>query len=207
MATRDWLAFLLGLLFFHVSLHAAEPTAAEKVLQTNLEAVESTLRAEIGRGKEGELLLEQVQKAVAKKNVFAAEELLEKSVFCIVTINPEGRVKVARGTGELSLLQNKPTIALVQVLNQSGGQQTLAVKSSYFGASKNPFAVGLVESDAKMAGLSAALSGAEMEYRLMFVQCATPGKREITLHWNAGQGTQDIGFRGEVSILLDVKKL
>lgn len=204
MATRGWLAFLLGLLFFHVSLHAAEPTAAEKVLQTNLEAVESTLRAEIGREKEGELLLEQVQKAVAKKNVFAAEELLEKSVFCIVTINPEGRVKVARGAGELSLLQNKPTIALVQVFNQSGGQQTLAVKSSYFGASKNPFAVGLVEKESK---LSAALSGAEMEYRLMFVQCATPGKREITLHWNAGQGTQDIGFRGEVSILLDVKKL
>ncbi len=206
MATRFWLSALPALLFFQVTVVAAEPAASEKLLQANLEAVEETLREKSTNDEGSKPLYQVLQNAVAKKNVFAAEELLEKSVFCIVTINPEGRVKVARGAAELSLAQEKPIIALVQVFNQSGGQQTLDVHSSYFGASKNPFTVGLVESEAKPAKLSAALSGAEMEYRLMFVECAASGKREITLHWNAGQGTQDIGFRGEVSILLDVKK-
>ncbi len=181
MTTHFWLSALLGLLFFQGTVVAAEPAASEKLLQVNLEAVEETLRE--------------------KSTNDAGSKPL-----CIVTINPEGRVKVARGAAELSLAEEKPTLALVQVFNQSGGQQTLDVHSSYFGASKNPFKVGLVESEAKPLKLSAALSGAEMEYRLMFVQCAASGKREITLHWNAGQGTQDIGFRGEVSILLDVKK-
>ena len=49
------------------------------------------------------------------------------------------------------------------------------------------------------------LSGATVEYMLLSLKAAEAGKREATLKFDVGQGTQDLGFRAEVPILFTVK--
>src|SRR5205814_9461464 len=45
------------------------------------------------------------------------------------------------------------------------------------------------------------LSGLELEYRIIQLYSRDAGKRQATISFNVGQGTQDVGFRSEVSIL------
>ncbi|MEW4487091.1 CehA/McbA family metallohydrolase [Thalassoglobus sp. JC818] len=47
------------------------------------------------------------------------------------------------------------------------------------------------------------LSGLEVEYVLLLAYCSEEGKREATLAFDVGQGTQDLGFRGEIPILFE----
>jgi hypothetical protein len=49
------------------------------------------------------------------------------------------------------------------------------------------------------------LSGLEVEYALALVYSSEAGRREATLTFDAGQGTQDLGFRAEVPVLFTVK--
>ena len=53
--------------------------------------------------------------------------------------------------------------------------------------------------------LSGTLRGREVEYRRMRITCTKAGRRELTIAFEAGQGTQDIGFRGETPVLFDVR--
>ena len=53
--------------------------------------------------------------------------------------------------------------------------------------------------EAKMARLG------EIEYKLLLLECNQPGKREITVGFQAGKMTQDLGFRGEVPVLFEVR--
>ena len=47
------------------------------------------------------------------------------------------------------------------------------------------------------------LSGLRVEYRLLELYARDRGTREATLGFDVGAGTQDIGFRGETSRLLN----
>jgi hypothetical protein len=49
------------------------------------------------------------------------------------------------------------------------------------------------------------LSGLELEYGIIQLYSRDRGRREATLSFNVGQGTQDIGFRSEVPILFQCK--
>ncbi|QDV41642.1 hypothetical protein Enr13x_14850 [Stieleria neptunia] len=49
------------------------------------------------------------------------------------------------------------------------------------------------------------LSGLEVEYALAMIYSSESGKREATLGFDVGAGTQDIGFRGELPVLFDVQ--
>lgn len=204
MARRFFSGILVALLFAPILSGAEEVDEKFAPLQKNLQAIQAALQLPQSEGESAKALQAKVASALQKDNVYAMEELLEKSVFCVVTINPEGRVRVARGPSELSLVEGEPALALVQVFNQSGGQQTLKPNCNYFGTGKNPFDVSLIENRAKPQPLTSALVGIEMEYRLLRIRCDKAGKREVNLNWSAGQGTQDIGFRGEVSFLLNV---
>ena len=47
------------------------------------------------------------------------------------------------------------------------------------------------------------LSGLAVEYRIIQLYSRDTGKRDATFSFDTGQGTQDLGFRNEVSILFD----
>ena len=44
-----------------------------------------------------------------------------------------------------------------------------------------------------------------MEYVLLLITSSEAGHREATLAFDVGQGTQDLGFRGEAPVLFDVR--
>ena len=49
------------------------------------------------------------------------------------------------------------------------------------------------------------LSGLRVEYALALLYSSESGQREATIGFDVGQGTQDLGFRGEVPVLFDVR--
>ena len=51
--------------------------------------------------------------------------------------------------------------------------------------------------------LTKSLSGLELEYRIIQLYSRDAGKRDAKLSFDVGQGTQDLGFRNEVSLLFD----
>ena len=51
--------------------------------------------------------------------------------------------------------------------------------------------------------LTKSLSGLELEYRIIQLFSRDAGKRDAELSFDVGQGTQDLGFRNEVSLLFD----
>src|SRR5262249_14543891 len=53
--------------------------------------------------------------------------------------------------------------------------------------------------------LTTNLSGLKVEYAIALIYSSEAGKREATIGFDVGQGTQDLGFRGEVPVLFDVR--
>jgi hypothetical protein len=51
-----------------------------------------------------------------------------------------------------------------------------------------------------------ALSGLEVEYAIALIYSSEAGKREATIGFDVAQGNQDLGFRGEVPVLFDVRR-
>ena len=49
------------------------------------------------------------------------------------------------------------------------------------------------------------LSGLAVEYALALVYSSESGQREATIGFDVGQGTQDLGFRGELPVLFQVR--
>ena len=49
------------------------------------------------------------------------------------------------------------------------------------------------------------LSGLGVEYAIALIYSHESGKREATIGFDVEQGNQDLGFRGEVPVLFDVK--
>ena len=49
------------------------------------------------------------------------------------------------------------------------------------------------------------LSGLKAEYAIALIYSSQSGKREATIGFDLGQGNQDLGFRGEVPVLFDVR--
>ena len=49
--------------------------------------------------------------------------------------------------------------------------------------------------------LRRSLSGLRLEYRIIQIYSRDSGKREASISFNVGQGTQDLGFRSAVDIL------
>ena len=49
------------------------------------------------------------------------------------------------------------------------------------------------------------LSGLKVEYALALIHASQAGKREAVLQFDANQGSKDLGFRGEVPVLFDIR--
>ena len=53
--------------------------------------------------------------------------------------------------------------------------------------------------------MTANLSGLKVEYAIALIYSGDAGKREATLGFDVGQGTQDLGFRAEVPVLFTIR--
>jgi hypothetical protein len=208
----------------------AAPAEEPEVVAVDLQP----LKANAGRVVEAlEYLGAPLEKATAAAIAGAgdAEELqrrLDPRVLLVVAINPESRVRVRRGPAAAVLQQAGYAPVLVKVLNESTVTKPLRINSPQSGPVYGGVArlsltrqdqTGLM-AEGTAAGadnrflqvemftnppMTAELSGLRVEYAVALIYAAAAGRREATIAFDVGQGTQDLGFRGEVPVLFDVK--
>jgi hypothetical protein len=134
------------------------------------------------------------------------QRLLDPLCLLLVEINPESRVKVARGAATPELVEQGWRQFLVKIQNDAGVTAVLKAES--------PNALKLAGSpedqiqnrwlDLMMFDqqpLAPALSGLKLEYRIIQLYSRDAGKRDAKISFNVGQGTQDLGFRNDAPIL------
>ncbi len=133
------------------------------------------------------------------------QKLLDRYCLFQVNINPESRVKAVRGPAAAVLYLNKQAFFLVKVHNEAGITHALRVRSEAVQTPGQSRARQWLAAEIYHgAGYPRTLSGHRLEYLLLGLQAGEPGKREATLKFDAGQGTQDLGFRAEVPVLFSV---
>lgn len=174
-----------------------------------------------------EQLAQTLQAAIAAEDAARLQALLDPQVLCRITINPESRLKVERGAASPRLQQAGYTPFIVKVVNQGAVKAPLRIDSPQAGppyggvtplsmqrqdqvhlavkASPAPQPRRFLQVEMFTAPpLTANLSGLEVEYVLALIYSSDAGRREATLQFDVGQGTQDLGFRGELPILFDI---
>jgi hypothetical protein len=189
-----------------VSKVSLQPLSAQaKVLTDALDVLGQPLSAET------KAALDKAYSAAEEADgVKAIQEALDPLCLLAVDINPEARVKVAAGPAKPLLVEQGWRAFLIKVHNQAGLTAELKADSPQAGKVYN------VSQDAPRdrwmdlamyAGRPIAknLSGLEVEYRIVEIFSRDAGKRQANLTFSAGQGTQDLGFRSETSILFDAQ--
>jgi hypothetical protein len=142
----------------------------------------------------------------AAKASQALQAALDPLCLAGVTINPESRVKVRRGPAPARLNEQGWRVFLVKVQNDAGVTAALRATSPHAAPKVNPEEVAARWLDVAtydQQPLLPKLSGLELEYRILQLYSRDRGKREATLAFDVGQGTQDLGFRNEVAVLFE----
>jgi hypothetical protein len=160
-----------------------------------------------------------VRETDATKCAKAIQKVLDAYCVAGVTINAESRVSVVEGPVKKELVQQGWRTFLVKVNNQAGITPELKIESPNLAplykrssGSPNPKAV-VTPADVPGRFLDAVLfnsqplkptlSGLALEYRILQLYSRDVGRREASLGFNVGQGTQDLGFRNAVAILFN----
>lgn len=208
-------AFLTGA----VPRKPAQTRVALQPFAQQVRQVESAL------GYLGQPLAEQdqeaINRAIGEVDEAAAiahlEQILDKYALAVVDINPESRVKVQPGAAKPGLVEAGASIFLVKILNHAGVTAKLEAQSP------NALPV-LVQSDGSPEPprnvapedvrdrwmdlelydknpMSPRLSGLPLEYRILIVYSRDTGQRSAEISFNVGQGTQDIGFRNDITVV------
>jgi hypothetical protein len=156
------------------------------------------------------------------------QRLLDPHVLLTVHLNPEVRVKVARGPAKATLQQAGYTPILVKVTNESTATKPLRISSPQAGP---PYAgmgrLSMTRQDQMhlltdpkyrpdkdrflhvemftSQPMTPNLSGLKVEYAIALIYSSDSGKREAIIGFDVGQGTQDLGFRAETPVLFDIR--
>src|ERR1019366_1886317 len=164
--------------------------------------------------------IKAIDAAAHDQDAHKLQQSLEPHVLSMVHLNPEARVKVQHGAAIVPLQQGGYTPILIKVHNESGVTKPLRIASPQ----ALPIASG-GETRIKLAQLTVAdiqnrfldveiftrpgmtykLNGLKVEYALALIHSTQAGKRDVTLHFDIGQGTQDLGGRAETAVLFDIK--
>ena len=155
------------------------------------------------------------------------EKVLDKYVLVQVGINAESRVDAKRGAAPADLIQDGARIFLVKVTNLPGVTSYLEIHSPnsgrvYVPSSGHPSPPEKLKpedvrerwAEISLYGPSLPpggyekprerLSGLRLEYRLLVIYSRDAGQRSAKLAFDVGQGTQDVGFLNEITILFNI---
>jgi hypothetical protein len=173
-------------------------------------------------------LIDSLKAAVQARDAQQLQKLLDPLVLFVVNINPETRVKVARGPAPARLQQFGFTPVLIKVVNDSTATRRLRILSPQSGAvyagvarlsmqRQQSLELRNDENTSRSADrfLSVAmhdqpplldrLSGLEVEYAIALILSTESGKREATIGFDMGDSEQDLGARGETAVLFQVE--
>jgi hypothetical protein len=132
------------------------------------------------------------------------QKLLDSCCLLAVVINPESRVKALRGPAAAELHQGEETAVLVKVVNEAGVTGAMAVTGPQLRRDGQAGPEHWLEAAVVKGSLGKGLSGDPLQYVVLRLKARESGKREATLKFDVGQGTQDLGFRAEVPVLFSV---
>ena len=158
--------------------------------------------------------LEGLKKACEIRDAAKIQQILDPLTLVNININPEARVKAARGKAEASIQQHAYTPFLVKVVNEAKVTSSLKVSSPQMGPVYSGGGAGKIPGakDKFFHGevftappLMPTLSGLKVEYSILLVYSSEAGMREVNLSFDVGQGTQDLGFRSEVPLLFKIR--
>ena len=166
---------------------------------------------------------QRINEAIANPDeaaaVHAIESALDALALVSIEINPESRVKVEEGAAKPELVEAGTRLFLVKIVNNAHITAPLHVESPnsgnvYIPSTGNPeppITLTPQNSAERWADISLyqrpplrpRLSGLALEYALLAVYSRDSGQRSAKISFNAGQGTQDIGFRNDVNIVFN----
>lgn len=168
-------------------------------------------------------LKQALARAEDRQAVEEIQNALDPLCLAFVNINPESRVKVTEGPIRKELFEQGWKTFLVKVHNEAGINPKLHVESPNAlpvyqqgqGARERPRSdESLVNPEdipdrflelemLRREPLKERLSGLVVEYVVVLLFSRDAGKREATIGFHIGAGTQDLGFRNAVSFLFD----
>ncbi len=208
------------LLFFQEHQHTAKPAAVPlqpmaqqaRILAEALNYLGQPLTAAEQKGLNDAIGMTDEAAAVE-----ALEKIFDSHVLVNVDINPESRVKVEQGEAKPDLVEDGARLFLVKVNNLAQVTAQLNVVSPNGGdvfirsngrpdpaitltpqAAKDRWAdISLVQTPP----MRKRLSGLAIEYQILQIYSRDAGERSAKISFNVGQGSQDIGFRNDVTIL------
>ncbi|MDB5246578.1 MAG: hypothetical protein JWQ40_972 [Segetibacter sp.] len=158
----------------------------------------------------------------SQKVVQQIQQILDPYCLAMVNINAEARVKVERGAAKATLMQNGWVSFLVKVNNDARVTAQLQVESPNAATPlyESSFAHRVSEKKKLSPGQVANrflelqlyrsrpmlpnLSGLQLEYAVLQIYSKDAGVREAEIGFNVGHGTQDIGFRNTINLLLNI---
>ena len=207
-------------------VHGGPPAAADQPLAASaarlIPAMES-LGAPFPRDVEARL-----RSAIDSEDASAIHDTLSAFTLFEVSINPELRVKTARGDADPILQQFGFVPFLVRVTNDATVTRKLEISSPQAGPVYAGASPGILRRQAQeelgdneniesqrrflsvemmdRSPMSARLNGHRSEYLIALISCSEAGSREATVEFNIGQGTQDLGFRSEVPVLFSTNR-
>ncbi len=135
----------------------------------------------------------------------AASNLIEQDklpILITVTISPESRVKAAAEEIPMELVQDVWKDYSIEIENAAGITAPLVIESEQFltdaaDLSRDRWLQIELQPDRP-------LSGMQTELRTVRIKSRDSGVRTAILNFNAGQGTQDLGFRSDVLVTFKV---
>jgi hypothetical protein len=165
-------------------------------------------------------LNDAVGEADEERAIAGIEAALDSYVLLDVTINPESRVSVTQGHARPSLVEGGSRLFLIRLRNLAGTTAPIRVTSPNAGSvsigswtsggAPDP-AVTIKPSDVTSRWadftlydkppMSAKLSGLGLEYAILDVYSRDRGQRAADIGVDVGQGSADVGFRNQVSIV------
>jgi len=134
--------------------------------------------------------------------VEALQAALDPLCLAMITINPESRVSVVPGPAVPELIVGDWRVFGLKVHNEAGVTSQVRINSDQLVADGNQPSLDrwLQVESLDERPLTPKLSGNELEYRLILMRGGEAGRRAAVLHFDVGQGTQDLGFRADLVV-------
>ncbi|MEC8691621.1 MAG: hypothetical protein VX016_08685 [Verrucomicrobiota bacterium] len=147
-------------------------------------------------------IIKQIEEA---QNNIELSEAIDQLTLIDVGINPESRVKISSTNSKITLHENVPAFFIIRIDNTAGITAPLNLSPIDLALDPPGSADWCTIKVVNDSNFSRQLNGQKKEYKLMEITAKFSGLREVRITGDAGQGTQDLGFRATTDLILEVK--
>ena len=161
----------------------------------------SNIVRQLGQQSEAQNALHVISASRSCRNL---DDAVEPLTLFSVSVNPESRVKISSTRDRLAMQVGVARRFLVKCENTAGITAPLRIRA-FDVSTQPPQLAGWCE--VKMIDnnvIARDFTSAAVEYKVVELILTEPGLHEVRFVADAGQGTQDLGFRASTDLLIDV---